>query len=273
MIIDGKKLAAEKIESLVGLKKPQRICFISFVDNLASAKFMAIKSKVATSVGIENDILKPVVETTEEAIEYIKEIEKDYDDIVVQLPLKENMEVQKVLNAIPYEKDVDLLSTKSLEAFRNKKTNRFPPVVWAVREILKEGKVDLATSVISNMDSKKIAILGKGRLVGEPMADYLKREEIDFDQIDIETPKEEVLNILKNADIVISGIGVAHNIKPEMIKEGVVLIDAGTSDLSGKLAGDIDPSCQAKAGLFTPVPGGVGPLTVVGLFYNIFEAL
>jgi 5,10-methylene-tetrahydrofolate dehydrogenase/methenyl tetrahydrofolate cyclohydrolase len=121
------------------------------------------------------------------------------------------------------------------------------------------------------LSSKKIVVLGAGRLVGEPVGMWLKRNNVQFDVIIMETEEEEKLRLIKNADILISGIGVPHFIKPEMLKPGVVLVDAGTSEQMGKLAGDIDPSCAEVASVFTPVPGGVGPITVAGLFWNLYR--
>ena len=108
---------------------------------------------------------------------------------------------------------------------------------------------------------------GKGRLVGRPIALYLKQRGIDTFILD----KGDTLSssVLRQADVVISGIGVGGVIKPDMIKEGVVLIDVGTSEISGTLRGDIDPSCAKKSALFTPVPGGVGPITVAMIFKNM----
>ena len=83
------------------------------------------------------------------------------------------------------------------------------------------------------------------------------------------TLEPQRLALLSDADIIISGTGVSASIKPEMIKKGVVLIDAGTSEQSGKMVGDIDPNCADRASLMTPVPGGVGPVTVVSLFKNL----
>lgn len=260
MIIDGKKIAEEKLQEISLKSMSLRICFISFFHNTASEKFMSIKSKIATSLGIESEILRPGTTSTAEAIEYIKDIEKDYDGIVVQLPLIQGMDSELILNAIPTSKDIDALNFESRRLFSEGKTQRMPPVVWAIVEIFKAGKVDL--------NLKKIVLLGKGRLVGMPLAQYFDLNSISYKQLDINTPKIQTQTLLKEADIIISGIGVAHFIKPEMIKENTVLIDAGTSELDGKIAGDFDPKCAQKAEIFTPVPGGVGPLTVAGLFKN-----
>jgi methylenetetrahydrofolate dehydrogenase (NADP+)/methenyltetrahydrofolate cyclohydrolase len=111
-------------------------------------------------------------------------------------------------------------------------------------------------------------IVGKGLLVGKPIAAWLSREGYSYEMIDRE--HVEGLSRLKDADIIISGTGVSSLIQPSMIKDGVVLFDAGTSTASGKLMGDIDPACYEKASIVSGVPGGIGPLTVVSLLRNLF---
>ena len=109
-------------------------------------------------------------------------------------------------------------------------------------------------------------VVGKGFLVGAPVAAWLTGQGAD---VSVLTSKSgDLAATLGNADIIISGAGSPHLIKPEMLKQGVVLIDAGTSESDGILAGDADPACADTCSLFTPVPGGVGPLAVACLFEN-----
>ena len=134
-------------------------------------------------------------------------------------------------------------------------------IAQAVHEILESCNVSL--------NGKKIVVAGQGRLVGEPVHLMFNRMKVPHRVIDIKTSKKEKLALLKDADIIISGMGVPHSIKPDMIKKGVVIIDAGTSEQSGKLVGDVDPACGDVASFMTPVPGGVGPLTIVSLLRNL----
>jgi methylenetetrahydrofolate dehydrogenase (NADP+)/methenyltetrahydrofolate cyclohydrolase len=97
----------------------------------------------------------------------------------------------------------------------------------------------------------------------------LQLKNIPFKVIDKDTDSNLSKNLISSADVIISGAGSSHMIKPDMIKEGVVLIDAGTSEQGGKIVGDVDPTCFEKAFLVTPVPGGVGPVTLASLFLNI----
>jgi 5,10-methylene-tetrahydrofolate dehydrogenase/methenyl tetrahydrofolate cyclohydrolase len=126
---------------------------------------------------------------------------------------------------------------------------------------------DTTTSLVN----KKVVIVGRGKLVGEPVAIWFKQQGAEPILIDINTPLEDRMVAYKEADIVVSGIGKPHHLKKEFFKSGVILIDAGTSEQAGVLAGDFDPSCSEIASIITPVPGGVGPLTVACLFRNIFN--
>ena len=174
--------------------------------------------------------------------------------IIIQLPLPSNLNTDELLALIPAAKDVDALTAEA---------RVMPPVVGAVAEILTKNKIDLK--------GKKAVVVGKGRLVGAPVASWLTQAGAEVTVADSAT--KNLTELLLTADIVVSGIGRPHFIKPSMLKVGVILIDAGTSETStdggSKLAGDADPACAAKCTLFTPVPGGVGPLTVACLFQNL----
>jgi methylenetetrahydrofolate dehydrogenase (NADP+)/methenyltetrahydrofolate cyclohydrolase len=162
---------------------------------------------------------------------------------------------------IPPHMDMDVLSTEAKSLFKNNKLNKIPPVARAVSEILNFYNVDMA--------NKNILVVGTGKLVGEPVSSMLNLRNLVYKTIDKNTDENSKEELLKNADIIISGAGSPHFIKKEMIKPGVVLIDAGTSEQSGKLVGDIDPGCAEVASLMTSVPNGVGPVTMACLFLNI----
>jgi methylenetetrahydrofolate dehydrogenase (NADP+)/methenyltetrahydrofolate cyclohydrolase len=265
MIVNGsiiKEALLEEMNPLAQEKKP-RVCFVQFGDDAASTKFIGVKMKAAEQLGLVADVVTSGTQTTSEALSVLQEvIEKKYDGIVVQLPLPAGIDSTVVINAIPMEMDMDVLSIAALAAFAHGTSNRMPPVAAAVDVILKLYKVSLA--------DKKIVIRGKGKLVGEPVSMLFDRTQTPYDIIDINTPLAEQQELLQQADIIVSGIGVPHSLTSDMIKEGVILIDAGTSEQNGKLAGDIDPTCASKASLYTPVPGGVGPITVACLFKNLF---
>lgn len=266
MLVDGKKIAKaleEKLTTELLFSTPKKVCFVVFGGNTATEQFVKMKSQVAERVGIAVTVKKyPNVKTTAEAVKLVRELGKeDYGGIVVQLPLSAGIDTQTVLDEIPPLKDIDVLGTIAKESYASGKMNRTPPVAQAVWEILEACNVKLT--------GKKILVAGRGRLVGEPVCLMLKRMKALYDVIDVNTSEKEKLDLFKNADIIISGMGAPHAIKPDMIKEGVVLIDAGTSEQAGKFVGDIDPACAEKASFMTPVPRGVGPITVVCVLRNL----
>lgn len=267
MIVDGREIAKcleEKLATELLFSTPKKVCFVVFGGNTATEQFVKMKTQVALRAGIAVTVKKyPAVKTTDEAVKLVQIIgEEDFDGIVVQLPLSAGIDTQAVLDEVPPLKDIDVLGTIAKESYAKGKMNRTPPVAQAVREILETCNVKLS--------NKKIVVIGQGRLVGEPVSMMLTRMKAPYDVIDINTSEKEKLAFIRNADVIISGMGVPHAIKPGMIKEGVVLIDAGTSEQAGKLVGDIEPACAGKASFMTPVPGGVGPITIVSLLRNLF---
>lgn len=265
MIVDG-KLVAEGLKERIKknlLFKKKKVCFVIFGDDPGSRQFIKMKRRFAESLGIETVVEEHPENLIHEDVKMIIEkiISQGFSGIVIQLPLPNNLNTEDILNLVPPELDVDVLSSKAKELFINGGINKIPPVSRSVLEILNYYKVDLK--------NKKILIIGTGRLVGEPVSKTFLLKGINFDQINITTSNEIKNKLIKNADIIISGAGDPHFIKPEMIKDEVVLIDAGTSESEGRIVGDVDPSCFDKASLVTPVPGGVGPVTLASLFLNL----
>lgn len=264
MIADGKKVAEglkQKIKQK--LSGEEKVCFIIFGDDPGSRQFIKMKCRFAESLGIHTIVEEhPETVTFDEAKKIIQEIvSRKYSGIVIQLPLPKNLEPQKVLNLVPESLDIDVLGDKTKQAYINSTTSKVPPVARAIEEILNFYNIAL--------ENKKILVIGTGKLVGEPVANMLKHKGLQFSQIDKNTPEVERKEKIKNADIIISGAGDSFFIKPDMIKDGVVLIDAGTSESEGKIVGDVDSTCFEKASLVTPVPGGVGPVTLASLFLNL----
>lgn len=268
MLVNGKLIASAQEQQLrdrLLLIPSKKVCFVVLSDNPAIQQFIKMKSRVANRIGVATEIKKGVgVTTTKQALDFVSTlIFSDYDGIVIQLPLPQAIDVQAVLDLIPLDKDIDVLSTLSKKEYRTGVNPKMPPVANAVQSVLEALSVDVA--------NKKIVVAGHGRLVGEPVCSMFERMNIPFDVIDITTKEEERSGILRHADIIISGMGIPHAIKPDMVKSGVILIDAGTSEQEGKLVGDIDPACEQKATILTPVPGGIGPLTVISLFENLLK--
>lgn len=269
MIADGKNVQSAIKESLTRIiaesGRAHRLAIIYVGDNPVIERFIAMKQRFGGEIGVGVDVFCFKDDARQENI--VQEIirlgdDERYGGIVVQLPLPVHIDAGTVLDVIPANKDVDVLSEKAKEQYRNGKSVFTPPVAGAVEEILYAYNISL--------EDKKIVVVGRGRLVGEPVRDWLKRKGSTPEIVDEHTA--DISLLLRTADIIVSGAGSAQMIKSDMIKDGAVLIDAGTSEQGGRLVGDMDPSCAQKALLYTPVPGGVGPITVAILFRNLVRA-
>ena len=266
MLVDGRNIAKELenslLEKLQKLPK-KKVRFLMFGDNASSRQFMAIKSRVAERLSVTSEThIFAHGTTTKEACEIIDMLTgDDVDGVVLQLPLPDHMDTDQVIRHIPYGKDIDVLDLTAPQVVLEEKSKMIPPVARAVMRVLEHASIELV--------GKKILIVGRGRLVGKAVADYFDQNGIGYDIVDIATPLDERNQKILSADIIIGGAGVPHMITKDMIKEGVILIDAGTSEQQGALVGDIHPECVQKASLMTPIPGGIGPITVISLFENL----
>lgn len=262
MRIDGKAIQNEILQSLGTSLTGKKVAFVQLCDDPVTEKFVQAKLKIARLLNVlaAHEQLRPT--DTKGALECLSDIYRaGYDGVVIQLPLPDHIDTLEVLSSLPEHLDIDLLNPKSAQAFSEKRTSMTPPVAEAVRIILEKTSPNLA--------NKKIVILGKGRLVGMAVASLFRRDSIPYSIFDKRSNQEELLSALQDADIVITGVGHAGVVTPDMIKEDVIIIDAGTSEQSGVLSGDVDSSCYRKASAYTPVPGGVGPVTIAALFKNL----
>lgn len=286
MIIDGRQMAREVLAHAKAraqmLPKQPRVVAIVCNETSATKSYLSIKSKRAIDAGCVLEICQLDSNNHTELlqakiIEKVKEVSEYADAVIVQLPLPEGVDSKAVCDAIPVNKDADVLSSDSRDRFTDM-VNPYllPPVVSAVKKILESGNIELT--------NKKAVVIGDGWLVGNPCAKWLEQNGVNVEVVTSKT--DDLSAALRAADIIVSGAGSSHIIKPEMLKEaksaeggspdgsqrepfrGVVLIDAGTSESNGEVAGDADPACAEKCSIFTPVPGGVGPLAVACLFEN-----
>ncbi|OGG58243.1 hypothetical protein A3C86_03820 [Candidatus Kaiserbacteria bacterium RIFCSPHIGHO2_02_FULL_49_16] len=261
MIIDGKAIAEDLYKGLSKrremLNKKLKLGIIIGGVNPVIESFVRIKTRAAERLNVEMvRIDLPAGADTATAIEAIEELAKRTDAIIVQLPLPKEIDTHISLAAIPKEKDVDAINP----TIPDNEHPVFAPVALAVVEILRRTGV--------NPRAKRTVVVGAGRLVGSPSAVLLKRLGAN---VSLFTLEEGAIEDLKDADIVVLGVGKPGYIKPQHIKTGVALVDAGTTEISGILQGDADPSCAEKAHVFTPVPGGVGPIAVAMIFKNLFD--
>jgi len=263
-ILDGKKLSKKILKKLSvkvrGLAEPLQLAVIFIGSGSASLAYINQKRKTCERVGIGFRLYHLAGNISQEILE--KEIEKIVQDpknsgIIVQLPLPGHLDPQKTLNLIPPEKDVDVLSEES-----QKSLSILSPTVGGIVRVFKEYKI--------KVKGKIVAVVGKGKLVGKPMIAWLEREGAVILPLDKST--KDISSEIQKADIIISGTGTPGLIKGNMIKKGAVVIDAGTAVEGGEVLGDVDfESVSKKASHITPVPGGVGPMTVAMLLVNLVE--
>ena len=241
MLVDGKKIASDIAEELKTelLTSPRlKLLVIQVGSDPASESFIMMKKAFADKVGVEVAIEKfPEFVTPADLISRVKHAntDKSISGMIVQLPLPAGINTKEVLDAISPDKDPDLLSADSKALFALGTSKILPPVV------------------------------------GEPVTVWFKNLGVDYALVTAETSDKAKAKIIKTAELLITGAGDPGMIKPEMIQEGVVIVDVGTSESGGMIKGDVDPTCQTKASLITPVPGGVGPVAVAQLFKNLVE--
>ena len=263
MIVDGKKIANSILEKCASLPRPQKFCAAVLVgDDPASISFLKQKENAAKKVGIDFRLFQFPEEIEMGALR--SEIGKIVADescggALIQLPLPSHINQHEILDLVPPEKDADVLSAKALGAFYAGQAEVLPPAVGVVETICKEQNYDLA--------SHRVAIVGLGLLVGRPIANWMMRKAEET----ILLHRGSDLSLLKDADLVITGAGSAHFIKPEMLKNGVSVIDFGYDSMHGDFdATGLTPD-DSRITFYTPTPGGTGPILVAKLFENFYR--
>ena len=267
IVLDGKRLSEKLLsrlkEEFSKLPKKLLLAVVTVSDDAATRSFLAQKKKIAAELGVDFRLYEhPASISTNELRTRVATIVHDAepDSVIIQLPLPEGINAQYILNGVPPEKDVDVLSARAVGDFAVGKSRALPPVVGAIKALFDEYGIEY--------QKKHILVIGAGRLVGKPVALWLLEEKVSFTIVDERTL--DVSEFTKKADIIIAGAGKPGLVTGDMVKEGVVVIDAGTSESAGKLVGDVDfDSVSKKASFITPVPGGVGPVTVAMIFRNL----
>lgn len=266
-IIDGRTIATKLNEQTASrisqLNFKPLLVDIVVGDDPVSLSYVKIKQKKAEQVGLSFELhALPASTTTTEVITLIQELSQRVElcGLIIQLPLPAKIDADVVVNSIPDKVDVDLLNKNSEEKFYNNNASLIPPTAGAIWHIMKTLSVDWA--------KQEILVLGQGDLVGKPITHLLKQQGFSVSVADHST--QNTAELLATADCIISGVGKSGLVKGEEVKQDVIIIDAGTSEASGAIAGDIDfESVSVKASYITPVPGGVGPVTVAKLLENV----
>jgi len=262
MIWKSKEYIAEKTNQLRGIIN-RSLIIVQFTDSTVIDSFVGRKLKMAEILGVNCGIYRSIELSEERALEFLRSliIQNPSAGIIVQLPLPVGWNVSEFMDTLSPAQDIDLLTERGYGAWLAGAGFATPPVVYAVATALDQAGVSL--------ECKTIVVCGHGKLVGRPVCDWLEMQLLPYSAIDIHTDLETKKDLLVNADIIISGTGSPLSITPNDIRTGVILIDCGTSSDAGVLQGDIHPDCAEKAVFMTSTPGGIGPLTVLGVFENL----
>lgn len=267
VLLDGKKLS-EKIlrdvkEKAGQLSPPLQLAVVMTGEHPATLSFIKQKQKSCENVGIDFKFYKyPADITTAQLRKNLNKIckLKKNTGVIVQLPIPEHINKQYILNTVPPEKDVDVLSERSLGKFYTGRSLILPPTIAGIMKFLEEYNIEIK--------GKHVVIVGAGGLVGKPLATHLINQKATVISVNETTP--DISHFTKDADILVTGVGKPNLVTCGMIKESVVVIDAGLAEANGKITGDVDfESVSKKASYLTPVPGGVGPVTVAMLLQNL----
>lgn len=273
-IIDG-KLVSKTIREELNLKIKEanergvqfKLSVIIVGNDPASEIYVSNKAKGCHEVGILSETVKMSEQTTQEELEKAI-LDRVNDDtvtgILVQLPLPKHLNSEAALRLIPPEKDVDGFSDGNVGKLTLfKKDALFSCTPFGMIKLLEHYNIPLA--------GKHAVVVGRSNIVGKPMSLMLLNKDCTVTTCHSRTPN--LAEFTKNADILVCAVGKKHLITEDMVKEGAVVLDAGINRVDGKIYGDVDfEGVSRKASFITPVPGGVGPMTITMLLYNTYLA-
>lgn len=282
-ILDGvatatqiKKELAERVVALKEKGVTPGLATVLVGDDPASRSYVGGKHRDCEEVGIASIKVELPATITQEELE--AELEKLNNDpactgYIVQLPLPKHIDTNRILEKIAPEKDADGLHPMNLGR-----------LVLNVGEPLNSplpctpnGVIELVERHGISWKGKKVAVLGRGITVGRPLGLLLTRKDVNSTATLVHTGTEDVAAALREADIIVAAVGVAHAVKADQVKDGAILLDVGVSRIEDaetgkkKLTGDISPEAAAKSSWYSPNPGGVGPMTRAMLLVNVVE--
>ncbi len=273
-IINGKEIAKatrQKLKVQIDdlfkkTNKRPHLVVVLVGDDPASASYVKAKDKACEKIGMKSTIIKrPETITQSELLDEIKKLNNDDDvtGILVQLPLPKHIDKDTVVNTISPLKDVDGFHPISVGNLYNGNDTFAPCTPAGIIKLLKTSNVTLAGS--------EAVVVGRSLTVGKPVANMLVDENATVTIAHSRT--KNLKEVTKRADILVVAVGRAHLVTADMIKEGAVVIDVGVNRVDGKLVGDVDYDEAIKvASKITPVPGGVGPMTIATLLENTLKA-
>lgn len=267
MILDGKK-TSEKIKNQLKLEfskltTPAKLVVILVGEDSASKVYVKAKQKACAEVGVLCDVINMDSSISQnDLIEKIQELnnDKDVHGILVQLPLPNHLNEDLIINTIDFKKDVDGFHLLNKGSLFNGLDSVVPATPLGVITLLNEYNI--------NLSGKNALVIGRSNIVGKPMAILLLNNNATVTMAHRKTAdlKQHTLN----ADVIISAVGKPNLITADMVKEGAIIVDVGISRVNKKVVGDVDfEEVLKKAGAITPVPGGVGPMTIAMLLKNL----
>ena len=268
-IIDGKalaeKLRAELKEKIEKAERKPGLAVVIVGEDPASRIYVRNKIRACEQLGIRSYSYELPAQSTQDEVEALLDklaVNNEIDGILLQLPLPKHLNAESATAHIPFEKDVDGFSEQNLGLLMKNKPRVVACTPLGVMKILENEGIALS--------GKNAVVLGRSETVGKPMAMLLLNANATVTVCHSKT--KNIAEICKNADILVSAVGKANFVTADMVKEGAVVIDVGMNrDENGKLCGDVDfENVKEKVSHITPVPGGVGPMTITMLMYNTY---
>jgi len=270
VIMDGKKLAKQtKADIAARVKQSNKKLGLGTIlvgTDPGSVAYVEGKHSDCAEVGINSiRVNLPVSASEQEIIKAVTDLNNNPEctGFIVQLPLPKSVDTEKILLAIDPKKDADGLNPVNLGNLVLSVNKIIPCTPRAILALLNEYKIKLSGS--------KVLIIGRGMTVGRPLSILLSQKPIDATITLAHSATTNLTDLIKEADVVIAAIGIAHFIKPNMVKPGATVVDVGITRVDNKLLGDVDPAVAQVAAFFTPTPGGVGPMTRAMLLSNLLE--
>ena len=273
-VVDGRNIASEMLDNakhkISLLQEVGKIPYIEIIlvgEDQESERYVGMKLKKIKEVGADGQIRKIEEDVSnDDLMKIIDGLNSDdkVNGILIQLPLPDVFETEKILSRIALEKDVDALNPTTLKKIDSGEESYFPAGVGAVLEIFERYKIGIK--------GKNIMVIGISDLLGRPLSSILKNRGGDVRKIDV--GNHLTFEDLVASDIIVTDISKPEWLKADMVKEGVVVIDAANNYIDGKVIGDVDfNQINKKASVITPVPGGVGPILIASLIENLVKSV
>ena len=257
------KISLKIFQEIKSNNKTPHMTAVTVGDNPASLLYVSRKKEKAEELGVEFNWIKLDKNTSQEKLKELVETEsKNTDGLIIQLPLPDHLSSEDVINCIPPEVDVDGLTSYNLGSLFSNEYKLIPATSLAVLELLNFYQI--------KTEDKAIVIAGRSRLVSSPLAKILSSKSYNANVTVIHSKTSNQKQFITQADIFISAVGSAKLYDSSYFKQGATIIDIGISSVDGKTYGDIDTQNISEVASYrSPFPGGVGPITVSALFFNL----